>query len=48
MNPIMQKPVGLDDVKNVPFLLQIADLEPLDAQERWLKRNFKAPKVATE
>lgn len=46
INPIMQKPVGLDDVKNVPFLLQIADLEPLEAQVRWLKRNFKAPKEA--
>jgi uncharacterized protein len=46
MNPIMQKSVGLDDVKNVPFLLQIADLEPLDGQVRWLKRNFKAAKAA--
>jgi patatin-like phospholipase/acyl hydrolase len=45
LNPIMQKSVGLDDVKSVSFLLQLADLEPLDAHVRWLKRNFKAPKT---
>lgn len=41
MNPIMHQPVNLDDVKNVPFLLELADLEPIDAQVRWLKRYFK-------
>ena len=41
ISPIMQKSISLDDVKSVPFLLQLADLEPLDGQVRWLKRNFK-------
>jgi uncharacterized protein len=42
INPIMHQPVNLDDVKNVPFLLELADLEPLEAQVRWLKRYYKA------
>jgi patatin-like phospholipase/acyl hydrolase len=40
INPIMHQPVNLDDVKNVPFLLELADLEPLDEAARWLKRYF--------
>lgn len=42
INPIMHRPVSLDDVKQTPFLIELADLEPLDASVRWLKRYFKA------
>jgi uncharacterized protein len=42
INPILHQSISLDDVKRVPSLLEMADLEPLDAQVRWLKRYFKA------
>jgi uncharacterized protein len=41
LNPVMQKNVEMDKVQELPYLVDIANLEVLDPVINWLKRNFK-------
>ena len=41
LNPVLQKNVELDQVQEIPFLIDIANLEVLDPVISWLKKNFK-------
>lgn len=41
INPILPKPVGLDQVDQVPLLKEVAEKENLDTAVGWLKRYYK-------
>jgi uncharacterized protein len=41
LNPVLQKNVELDKVTEVPYLVDIANLEVLDPVFAWLEKNFK-------
>jgi patatin-like phospholipase/acyl hydrolase len=43
LNPILQKNIGLDQVKELDYLVDIANLEVLDPVIAWLKKNFRPP-----
>lgn len=40
LNSVFHKNVEMDAVKEIGFLLQVADMEPLDSTAAWLRRHF--------
>lgn len=40
INPTLWKPVGLDEYKKIPLLLQVADKFDLNTATKWLKKNW--------
>ncbi len=44
LNPVMERNVELDKVKEVPYLESIVDVEILDPAIEWLEKNFKNSK----
>jgi len=44
LNPVLHRNIPMDAVKEIPYLLEVADLEKLDDVVAWLKKNFKRPK----
>lgn len=41
INPILPKPIGLEEVAQIPLLKEVAEKENLDAAIKWLKRYYK-------
>jgi patatin-like phospholipase/acyl hydrolase len=41
MNPILPKPIGMDQVSQIPLLKEVAEKVNLDEAIRWLKRYYK-------
>ena len=41
INPILPKPIGMDQVDQIPLLKEVAEKENLDTAMRWLKRYCK-------
>lgn len=41
INPILPKPIGLEQVDQIPLLKEVAEKENLDGAIRWLKRYYK-------
>lgn len=41
INPILPKPIGLEEVDQIPLLKEVAEKEDLSAATRWLKRYYK-------
>jgi hypothetical protein len=41
MNPILPKPIGMDQVSQIPLLKEVAEKVNLDDAIRWLKRYYK-------
>ncbi|HID62619.1 MAG TPA: hypothetical protein EYP49_07790 [Anaerolineae bacterium] len=41
INPILPKPIGMDQVDQIPLLKEVAEKENLDDAIKWLKRYYK-------
>ncbi len=45
LNPLLYKNIEMDDVKEIDYLLQVADQENLDATAAWLRSEFMGGRV---